>query len=76
MSRATMPLNLRKKNHFLDKEGKPIPGVCCVCGCEEDNPCEEGCWWVNADQTMCSTCDEMIWANGAVKRIRNRRSKR
>lgn len=60
----TLPLNLRKKNHFLDKEGRPIPGVCCVCGCEEDNPCPEGCWWANYSQTLCSTCHEVLFAGG------------
>lgn len=37
---------------------EPVPGVCSVCGCTEDNPCfhpEEGyCSWVTP--TLCSHC--------------------
>jgi len=54
------PLNFVASNGFLDAEGHPIPGVCCVCGCEEDNACENGCEWVNMDQTLCSSCLTML----------------
>lgn len=37
---------------------KPIPGVCRVCGCTENNPCEHPehgyCWWV--EPSLCSHC--------------------
>ena len=29
---------------------------CRVCGCTEDDPCQEGCWWVDWD--LCSECQE------------------
>lgn len=42
---------------------KPIPGVCRVCGCTEDNPCEHPdhgtCWWVDDDCTLCSHCADL-----------------
>ena len=50
-----IPRNYAYSNPFLEDE-RPIPGVCCVCGCEQDNACEEGCEWVNAEHTLCSAC--------------------
>ncbi len=42
---------------------KPIPGVCRICGCTEDNPCEHPdhgtCWWVDDDCTLCSHCADL-----------------
>lgn len=39
---------------------EPIPGVCRVCGCTEENPCyhpEYGnCFWVDDTFTLCSHC--------------------
>lgn len=39
---------------------QPIPGVCRVCGCTEENPCyhpKHGhCWWV--EPSLCSHCAE------------------
>lgn len=39
---------------------EPIPGVCRVCGCTEDNPCFNPkygyCSWVNESMTLCSHC--------------------
>ena len=39
---------------------EPIPGVCQVCGCTEDNPCfnpKHGyCSWVDESMTLCSHC--------------------
>ena len=29
-------------------------GECKYCGCTEDNACEGGCSWINAEQTICS----------------------
>ena len=29
--------------------------TCRVCGCSEYDPCEEGCYWVDAD--LCSSCE-------------------
>lgn len=59
MSRRPVPLNVRKKNHFAPN-GEPIPGVCVVCGCEEDNACPEGCWWLNDRMTLCSVCADKL----------------
>lgn len=38
----------------LDDE--PVPGVCMACGCTEDDACDGGCIWANADATLCSQC--------------------
>lgn len=32
----------------------PAPRTCRVCGCTDDDACEGGCWWVDAD--LCSAC--------------------
>ena len=60
---------LALNDYFFDFEelykavDKPIPGVCRVCGCTEDNPCEHPdhgtCWWVDDDCTLCSHCDDL-----------------
>lgn len=34
----------------------PTPGVCTECGCTDDDACEGGCIWANADATLCSQC--------------------
>lgn len=56
-------------DYFFDFEelyqavDKPIPGVCRICGCTEDNPCEHPdhgtCWWVDDDCTLCSHCADL-----------------
>ncbi len=33
-----------------------LVGICSVCGCTEDNACEGGCIWANAQATLCSRC--------------------
>ncbi len=30
-------------------------GVCRMCGCTQDNACEDGCYWVEPD--LCSHCE-------------------
>lgn len=39
---------------------EPVPGVCRVCGCTEDDPCfnpkEGNCWWADDSETLCSHC--------------------
>ncbi len=60
---------LALNDYFFDFEelykavDKPIPGVCRVCGCTEDNPCEHPdhgtCWWVDDDCTLCSHCADL-----------------
>ncbi len=57
-------------DYFFDFEelyqavDKPIPGVCRVCGCTEDNPCEHPdhgtCRWVDDDCTLCSHCADLF----------------
>jgi hypothetical protein len=41
-----------------DKPDKPERGVCRFCGCTEARACPGGCYWVDAEQTVCSngTC--------------------
>lgn len=56
-------------DYFFDFEelyqavDKPILGVCRICGCTEDNPCEHPdhgtCWWVDDDCTLCSHCADL-----------------
>ena len=56
-------------DYFFDFEelyqavDKPVPGVCRICGCTEDNPCEHPdhgpCWWVDDDCTLCSHCADL-----------------
>ena len=36
----------------------PRGGVCAECGCTDDFGCSEGCSWVNAEHTLCSSCAE------------------
>lgn len=30
-------------------------GRCRYCRCTDARACEDGCWWVDAEQTVCST---------------------
>lgn len=32
------------------------PGICRWCRCTYDNPCANGCSWVERTQTLCSEC--------------------
>lgn len=31
-------------------------GICQVCGCTDDEGCEDGCEWSDAQHTLCSVC--------------------
>lgn len=33
-----------------------VPGICRWCRCTHDNPCANGCGWVDRSQTLCSEC--------------------
>lgn len=33
-----------------------MKGICSVCGCTHDDPCDEGCGWANLKQTLCTAC--------------------
>ena len=33
-----------------------VPGICRWCRCTYDNPCANGCSWVDRTQTLCSEC--------------------
>lgn len=48
---------------------EPVPGVCRVCGCSEDNPCYHPsygyCWWV--EPSLCSHCAEVINGKAGIK---------
>jgi hypothetical protein len=35
------------------------PGVCRVCGCVEEDGCEEGCGWVDRKKTLCTACEQL-----------------
>lgn len=32
------------------------PGVCARCGCTDGWACDGGCYWANAEHTLCSAC--------------------
>jgi hypothetical protein len=52
-----------------------VPGVryCRVCGCTDDDACEEGCWWVEFD--LCSACaDAQKKADGGRRKAAKTRS--
>jgi hypothetical protein len=34
-----------------------LPGTCSQCGCTDDNACEGGCAWVDAEHTLCTACE-------------------
>lgn len=46
----------------------PIPGVCRICGCTENNPCyhpEYGfCSWIDEEETLCSHCAHLETDDG------------
>ena len=54
---------------LLKKIAEPVPGVCQVCGCTDNNPClnpkvsDMYCHWVNPEQTLCSFCADEEIAN-------------
>lgn len=35
---------------------KPEPGRCVKCGCTDDAACDEGCYWVDNGELLCSAC--------------------
>lgn len=51
---------------LLKAVDQPIPGVCRVCGCTEENPCHHphfgNCWWV--EPSLCSHCAETLTFGG------------
>jgi hypothetical protein len=34
-------------------------GICMVCGCTHEDPCDEGCGWANVKQTLCDACEPL-----------------
>jgi len=39
-----------------------VAGVCFVCACTEDLACHDAngvCWWVDAENTLCSACERI-----------------
>jgi hypothetical protein len=49
------------------------PGVCRICRCTEFDPCEGGCGWANAMQTLCTACVDV---DKALRTIDGRRELR
>jgi hypothetical protein len=41
----------------VDDVDEPIPGICIGCGCTDDDGCENGCWWADDTETICSNCE-------------------
>ncbi len=53
------PVQTSAKAEKPAKAGKPKRGVCRVCGCTEDAPCDDGldtCYWADPSETLCSVC--------------------
>ena len=43
-----------ERTFFLCPECQEDAQICRVCGCSNEDPCEEGCTWVEED--LCSAC--------------------
>ena len=43
-----------EREFFLCPECQEDVQICRVCGCSNEDPCEEGCYWVEED--LCSVC--------------------
>ena len=49
----------RKRRRSRRPRAKQTPvDTCKVCGCTDDDPCEDGCSWVEDLHTLCSACVE------------------
>ncbi len=44
-----------------EKPAKPAGSVCRVCGCTDNQACQDGCYWVEKD--LCSKCYEELTAS-------------
>lgn len=46
-------------------------GICCHCACTEDDACDTGCAWKDANKTVCTDCakltDKARKVKGAVR---------
>jgi hypothetical protein len=69
-TKAQKDLRLVKKQKAKEKEKidttekKPESGVCRICGCTEEKPCEGGCAWTDKTKTICTACQmakEHLW---------------
>lgn len=47
---------------LFEEGGAMSKPVCRICGCTDERPCPDGCWWVEPD--LCSTCAERLDAEG------------
>jgi ParB family chromosome partitioning protein len=51
---------ISKAKKKTSKKTKPQPGICRVCGCTDDTPCEGPggvlCHWADRTKTLCSVC--------------------
>lgn len=45
-----------KKEKAAAAKKKPESGVCRVCGCTEEKPCEGSCAWTDKTKTICTAC--------------------
>lgn len=58
---------------------EPQSGVCRYCGCTDDNACDEGCCWVDPQETVCSSdsCIEKYEAAGrALPKVKKATAKK
>ena len=44
-----------ERSFFLCPECQEDVQICRVCGCSNEDPCEDGCYWVEED--LCSVCE-------------------
>jgi len=51
------PQSTSKKKQTATASGKIKAGTCHRCKCTDAKACPEGCSWVDASQTLCSSCD-------------------
>ncbi len=52
------------------------PGECRVCGCVDEAACPTShgpCWWVDADDTLCSACLPPVVEAKTRKRSKSKR---
>lgn len=46
-------------------------GICFVCGCTQEDACDEGCGWANIKQTLCTACAPLDESERRKKRAEN-----
>ncbi len=58
----------KKKSPSVKQKSKFKSGVCRVCGCTDDTPCEGGCAWTDKTKTLCTVCAVKSKAQTSAKK--------